>query len=90
MLLPLHGAAVTESEGDLEGDLISSVRDIVGKEIPIVVTLDLHAHVTEKMIINSNAILAWEQYPHLDPYETGQRGANLLKDILASTNLTTT
>ena len=82
VLLPLHGAAVTETEGDLEGDLISSVRDIVGKEIPIVVTLDLHAHVTEKMIINSNAILAWEQYPHLDPYETGQRGANLLKDIL--------
>ena len=82
VLLPLHGAAVTETEGDLEGDLISSVRSIVGSQIPIVVTLDLHAHVTKKMIKNSNAILAWEQYPHLDPYETGQRGANLIKDIL--------
>ena len=78
----MHGAAVTETEGDLEGDLISCVRNIVGSQIPIVVTLDLHAHVTEKMIKNSNAILAWEQYPHLDPYETGQRGANLIKDIL--------
>ena len=82
VLLPLHGAAVTESEGDLEGDLISCIRDIVGLKIPIVVTLDLHAHVTEKMIKNSNAILAWEQYPHLDPYETGQRGAKLMRDIL--------
>ena len=82
VLLPLHGAAVSESEGDLEGDLISCVRNIVGTQTPIVVTLDLHAHVTEKMIKNSNAILAWEQYPHLDPYETGQRGAKLMRDIL--------
>jgi len=82
VLLPLHGAAVTESIGDLEGDLISSVREIVGREMPIVVTLDLHAHVTEQMIENSSAILAWEQYPHLDPYETGVRGSKLLREIL--------
>ena len=82
VLLPLHGAAVTETIGDLEGDLISSIRDIVGNEIPIVVTLDLHAHVTKEMIENSSAILAWEQYPHLDPYETGVRGSKLLREIL--------
>ena len=89
VLLPLHGAAVTQTIGDLEGDLISSVREVVGNKIPIVVTLDLHAHVTKKMITNSNAILAWEQYPHLDPYETGERGANLLKIILEK-NINTT
>ena len=52
VLLPLHGAAVTQTIGDLEGDLISSVREVVGNKIPIVVTLDLHAHVTKKMITN--------------------------------------
>ena len=82
VLLPLHGAAVTETIGDLEGDLISSIREIVGNDIPIVVTLDLHAHVTQEMIENSSAILAWEQYPHLDPYETGVRGSKLLREIL--------
>ena len=82
VLLPLHGAAVTESIGDLEGDLISSIREIIGSDIPIVVTLDLHAHVTQEMIENSTAILAWEQYPHLDPYETGVRGSKLLREIL--------
>ena len=82
VLLPLHGAAVTESIGDLEGDLISSIREIIGFDIPIVVTLDLHAHVTKEMVENSSAILAWEQYPHLDPYETGVRGSKLLREIL--------
>ncbi|MDA1343843.1 MAG: M81 family metallopeptidase, partial [Proteobacteria bacterium] len=82
VLLPLHGAAVTQSIGDLEGDLISSIREIIGSEVPIVVTLDLHAHVTKQMIENSSAILAWEQYPHLDPYETGVRGSKLLREIL--------
>ena len=82
VLLPLHGAAVTESIGDLEGDLILSIREIVGEKTPIVVTLDLHAHVTETMVKNSDAILAWETYPHLDPYETGIRGSRLMKDIL--------
>ena len=82
VLLPLHGAAVTESIGDLEGDLITSIRKIIGNDKPIVVTLDLHAHVTKEMIENSSAILAWEQYPHLDPYETGVRGSKLLREIL--------
>ena len=82
IILPMHGAAVTETIGDLEGDIISSVREVVGPEIPIVVTLDLHAHVTEQMVVQSTAILAWETYPHLDPYETGIRGAKILKSIL--------
>ena len=82
VLIRLHGADVTESIGDLEGDLISSIRNIIGNDKPIVVTLDLHAHVTQEMIENSSAILAWEQYPHLDPYETGVRGSKLLREIL--------
>ena len=82
VILPMHGAAVTESIGDLEGDIVTSIRNIVGSEVPIVVTLDLHAHITKEMVNQSSAILAWETYPHLDPYETGVRGAKILKSIL--------
>ena len=85
----MHGAAVTETVGDLEGDIISSVRNIVGPNTPIVVTLDLHAHITKEMVNQSSAILAWETYPHLDPYETGIRGAKILKSILAFFKLST-
>lgn len=83
VLLPLHGAAAAEGIVDLEGDLIAAVRDVVGLDVPIVVTLDLHAHVTEQMVSASDALLAWETYPHADSASTGRRGALLLLDILA-------
>lgn len=82
VLLGLHGAAAAESTGDLEGDLIQAVRHVVGTKVPIVVTLDLHAHITEAMVTQSDALLAWETYPHRDAFETGSRGATALLDIL--------
>ena len=82
VLLPLHGAAVAEDVPDLEGDLIKAVREIVGKTVPIVVTLDLHAHVTVDMVHFADALIAWETYPHRDASTTGERGARLLLEIL--------
>ncbi|MDA0744984.1 MAG: M81 family metallopeptidase [bacterium] len=82
VLLPLHGAATVEDVDDPEGDLIRSVRDIVGPSVPIVATLDLHAHVTSTMVRHANALVAWETYPHRDTYTTGERGAQLLMDTL--------
>jgi microcystin degradation protein MlrC len=82
VLLPLHGAAVVEDTGDPEGDLIKSVREVVGPTIPIVVTLDLHAHVTADMVHFADALIAWETYPHRDAFTTGVRGARLLWETL--------
>ncbi|MCZ6634955.1 MAG: M81 family metallopeptidase [bacterium] len=82
VLLPLHGAATVEDVDDPEGDLIQSVREIVGAQIPIVATLDLHAHVTADMVRHADALVAWETYPHRDTYTTGERGARLLMDTL--------
>jgi microcystin degradation protein MlrC len=83
VLLPLHGSALVDGLDDPEGDMIHAARDLVGADIPIVTTLDLHAHVTEEMVRHSDAILAWETYPHRDQYSTGQRAAGLLFDMLA-------
>jgi microcystin degradation protein MlrC len=82
VLMPLHGAAAVEKTGDLDGDLIESVRSVVGPSVPLVATLDLHAHVTAPMVENADALVAWETYPHRDTFSTGQRGARLLMDIL--------
>lgn len=85
VLLALHGAAAADlpGVGDLEGDLLQAVRQTVGPHIPIVATLDLHAHVSERMVSSADALLAWETYPHRDAFETGQRGAQALLDILS-------
>lgn len=82
VLLPLHGSAAAEDVDDPEGDLIAAVRRVVGDQTPVVMTLDLHASVTEAMVRSSDAILGWETYPHSDSYTTGERGARMLLQIL--------
>jgi microcystin degradation protein MlrC len=83
VLLAMHGAAVAEGVDDVEGDLVQATRAVVGPGVPIVGTLDLHAHVTAAMVEGADALLAWETYPHRDTLETGQRAARLLTDALA-------
>jgi len=85
ILLALHGSAATESECDLEGDLLRAVRATVGPDVPVVATLDLHAHVTQPMLDFADALIAWETYPHCDAAETGIRAAQALIDILQGT-----
>lgn len=82
VLLALHGSASAEGAGDLEGDLLAAVRELVGPELQVVATLDLHAHVTSAMVSAADALVAWETYPHRDAFETGSRGARLLNDII--------
>ena len=83
VLLCLHGAGAAVNAPDLEGDLAGAVRARVGEATPIVGTLDLHAHVTSEMLAHTDALLAWETYPHEDAFETGERGARAMTGILA-------
>ena len=78
----LHGAMAAEGEDDPEGFLLEESRRILGEEIPIVVSLDLHGILTERMIRHSDAIVAFHTYPHVDFFETGTRAAKLLLDIV--------
>jgi len=80
--LDLHGAMVTESLEDGEGELLRRVREIVGVETPIVASLDLHANVTELMFAMSDALVGFRTYPHVDMAETGGRTAGLLQRVL--------
>ena len=58
VLLALHGAASAETVGDVDGDMLEAVRMLVGSHVPVVATLDLHADVTERMVRNTDALLA--------------------------------
>jgi len=77
----LHGAMVTEHYEDGEGELLARVRHAVG-DMPVVNSLDLHANVTERMVANSDLMIAYRTYPHVDMAETGGRVAQALDDIL--------
>ena len=78
----LHGAMASETEMDPEGWLLAETRRIVGESIPIVISLDLHGILTDRMLEQSDAIVAYHTYPHVDFFETGQRAAKLLIRIV--------
>ncbi|MEX2519966.1 MAG: M81 family metallopeptidase [Paracoccaceae bacterium] len=78
VILALHGAMVTETTEDAEGTLLAGLRARLGEEIPIAVTLDLHANVTAAMAEHASILLAYRTYPHIDQYETAMRAAEFL------------
>ena len=80
--LDLHGAAMTESFDDAEGELLTRIRRIVGATVPIVASLDLHANVTRAMLHQADALVAFRTYPHIDYVKTGERAAVLLERLL--------
>jgi microcystin degradation protein MlrC len=83
VLLHLHGAMVVDSYEDGEGELLARLRQRLGPEVPIVVTLDLHANVTPLMADNASALIAFRTYPHIDQYERAWQGAQLLERAMA-------
>jgi microcystin degradation protein MlrC len=80
--LDLHGAMVTEHLDDGEGEILARVRKVIGKELPLVVSLDLHANVTPEMVEHADALIAYRTYPHVDMADTGRACAAHLKLLL--------
>jgi microcystin degradation protein MlrC len=78
----LHGAMSAEGEEDPEGHLLAEARRILGEEIPLVTSLDLHGILTDRMLSHNDAVVLYHTYPHVDMGTTGQRAARLLLRIL--------
>jgi len=76
--LDLHGAMVTEHLDDGEGEILARVRKVIGKDLPLVVSLDLHANVTPQMVEHADALIAYRTYPHVDMAATGRAAAKHL------------
>lgn len=83
VLLILHGAMLTQSCPDASGALLEAARAIIGPQVPLVASLDLHANVTRRMAAQASALVGYHTAPHVDMYETGQRAMRLLVDSVA-------
>ncbi len=83
--LDLHGAMVAEHIDDGEGEILARVRQVIGKDLPLVVSLDLHANVTPRMVEHADALIAYRTYPHVDMADTGRAAARHLALMLQST-----
>lgn len=81
--LDLHGAMVAEHVDDGEGELLARVRAVIGPDVPLLASLDLHANVTQRMLAQADALLAYRTYPHVDMSATGRRTYALLEKRVA-------
>jgi microcystin degradation protein MlrC len=81
--LDLHGAMVTEHLDDGEGEILARVREVIGPDLPLVVSLDLHANVTPQMVEHADALIAYRTYPHVDMADTGRASAKHLALLLS-------
>ena len=82
IFLALHGGMLAEHVQDASGAILAAVRTAIGTEIPLVCSLDLHANVTRQMVDSATAIAGYHTFPHIDLFESGWRGMELLTKIL--------
>jgi microcystin degradation protein MlrC len=77
IMLDLHGAMVTESLEDGEGELLRRIRAI-DPATPIAVALDMHANLYDAIIDNATVVTGYRTYPHIDTYDTAKRAGEIL------------
>jgi microcystin degradation protein MlrC len=83
ILLALHGAMVSEVDDDGEGALLERVRGVSARRVPIAITLDLHANVSDRMAELADVIVSYRTYPHVDLRERGRQAGDLLERAMA-------
>lgn len=83
--LVLHGAMVSESCDDVEGELLYEIHDFLSKrsiDIPVVALLDLHANVSKKMTEYSSCLYSYQKNPHSDARDAAIMAAKLLERLM--------
>lgn len=82
LYISLHGAMGAVGEPDPEGLLLEEIREAFGPDVPIVISLDLHGILTDRMLRQVDGLTAYKTYPHVDFADTGERAARLLLKIV--------
>lgn len=78
-----HGAGLSSELDDADGEVFAMVRSVVGPDVPIISTLDLHGHVTPRMQQSVDVMIAYLTNPHVDQLERGAEAAQVMNMMLA-------
>ncbi|MBN1185717.1 MAG: M81 family metallopeptidase [Bacteroidales bacterium] len=80
--MDMHGALHVEGYQDAQVDLIKEIRALVGKDILISGSFDLHGNPSPEFVENIDLITAYRTAPHRDGAETRARAVQLLVDAM--------
>jgi microcystin degradation protein MlrC len=84
LILNLHGALINESDDHTDAHITEFAREILGADVPIVVTHDLHGNPSRRIVAASDALIGFRTYPHIDQGDTGRRAADLMNQLLTN------
>lgn len=84
LILNLHGALINESDDHTDAQIAEFAREILGPDVPIVVTHDLHGNPSRRIVSASDALIGFRTYPHIDQGDTGRRAADLMNELLSN------
>jgi len=82
LYIVLHGAMVSESYDDVEGETLKRIREVMGSKLPICGVIDLHANFTPSMAKYSNGLIAYCKNPHTDAKVAARKAALLLDRLI--------
>jgi microcystin degradation protein MlrC len=90
LLIALHGAWVSEDGCSADAELAGMIRETVGREKPVVATLDFHANLQLSLLNELDAVVGYRTYPHIDMAETGRKAARIIHDLVTAGTRTCT
>jgi microcystin degradation protein MlrC len=82
VLLALHGAMVATAVPKPEAEIVRRVRAVVGNDVPIMVTLDLHANEDHELTDAADGVFILKTYPHVDSEEIGMMAARCIVETI--------
>jgi len=85
-----HGAMTSTAGTDPDGELYAMVRALVGPDVPVVATIDLHANISDRMAESVDAIVAYRTNPHVDQRACAAEAATLLRRFMTGERFTCT
>jgi len=77
-----HGASSATGDEDSDGTMLAMIRDVVGPRVPVIVTHDLHCNVSERLVENCDALIAYRTNPHVDMAARAAEAADALREML--------
>ena len=78
VLIANHGAAVSEQFPDMDAEMARAIREIVGPDLPVGITLDMHSNISRELIERTTVCVVWRTNPHLDTRIRGRKTADLI------------
>ena len=82
VLLAMHGAMYCELDDDGDSYVLERLREKVGYDIPVGMTVDLHVNLSRRMLNCVDIMTSYKEYPHADMYQRGLETADLLLKTL--------